>query len=364
VSAPRAALRVLVMAGGTGGHVFPALAVAERLREQGAQVEWLGTRGGMEARLVPRRGFAFHALGVAGLRGRGAAGWLLAPLRVAAATWAALRLLARLRPAVVLGMGGYASGPGGLAAWLARRALVVHEQNAVPGLTNRILARLADRVLEAFPGSFPPAARAEHTGNPVRAEIAALAEPGQRARAPGAPLRLLVLGGSQGARALNEVVPAALGALAGRLAVEVRHQAGERTLAAARAAYARAGLAVEPLAFIDDMAASYGWADLAVCRAGAMTVAELAAAGVASVLVPFPHAVDDHQSANARHLSRAGAALLVPEAELAPARLAALLEDLAGARERLLAMARAARRLAIPDADLRVARACLEAARA
>lgn len=357
-------LRVLIMAGGTGGHVFPALAVAERLREQHAEVQWLGSRDGMEAHLVPARGFAFHALAVRGLRGNGALGWLLAPLRVFAAVVAALRVLRRVRPHVVLGMGGYASGPGGVAAWLVRTPLVVHEQNAIPGLTNRVLARLATRVLEAFPGSFPARAGARHTGNPVRADITSLPPPAARAHAGDDALRLLVLGGSQGARRLNETVPAALAGISPPLRVQVRHQAGARHVAAAREAYARHGLGVEPLAFIDDMAGSYAWADLVLCRAGAMTVSELAAAGVAAVLVPYPYAVDDHQSANARHLVTAGAALLLPEQELEPVRLGALFAEFAIARDRLLRMAEAARRLAIPDADQRVAQSCLEAAHA
>ena len=364
MSGAGASLRVLIMAGGTGGHVFPALAVAERLREQRAEVQWLGSRDGMEAHLVAARGFAFHALAVRGLRGNGVLGWLLAPLRVCAAVLAALRVLRRVRPQVVLGMGGYASGPGGVAAWLARTPLVVHEQNAVPGLTNRVLARIATRVLEAFPGSFPARAGARHTGNPVRADIAALPPPAARARSGDDSLHLLVLGGSQGARRLNEAVPAALAGLAPPLRVQVRHQAGARHVAAAREAYARHGLGIEPLAFIDDMAGSYAWADLVLCRAGAMTVAELAAAGVAAVLVPYPHAVDDHQSANARHLVAAGGAVLLPDRELEPARLGALLAEFAAARDRLLRMAEAARRLAMPDADRRVALCCMEVAHA
>jgi UDP-N-acetylglucosamine--N-acetylmuramyl-(pentapeptide) pyrophosphoryl-undecaprenol N-acetylglucosamine transferase len=355
-------MKVLVMAGGTGGHVFPALAVAELLRARGVAVEWLGSEAGLEARVVPASGLAFHAIPVRGLRGKGLVGWLAAPWRVARAVRAALAVLARARPQVVLGMGGYAAGPGGLAAWLRRLPLVVHEQNAVPGLTNRILARLAHTVLEGFPGAFPSSVGARHTGNPLRSDIAALATRERGASAPASPLRLLVLGGSQGARVLNEVVPAALASLAG--SVVVRHQAGERNLAAARAAYAAYGLGVEPLAFIDDMAASYAWADLVLCRAGAMTVTEVAAVGVGAVLVPFPHAVDDHQSANARYLGDVGAAVVVPESELSPARLAGLLADLAAARERVAAMAAAARRVAVIDAGERVADACLEAARA
>jgi UDP-N-acetylglucosamine--N-acetylmuramyl-(pentapeptide) pyrophosphoryl-undecaprenol N-acetylglucosamine transferase len=360
-----AAATVLVMAGGTGGHVFPALAVAERLRAGGVEVAWLGSRAGMEARIASAHGFAFHGVAISGLRGRGVASWLAAPWRIGRAVAEARRVLRAVRPSVVLGMGGYAAGPGGIAAWLTRTPLVIHEQNAIPGLTNRLLSRLAGRVLEGFPGSFPRRARALYTGNPVRPEIAALAPPPSRAADAGAgAMRLLVLGGSQGARALNEVVPATLAVLGPRLRLEVRHQAGERNVEATTLCYRCHGLAVTPLAFIDDMAASYAWADLVLCRAGAMTVCELATAGVASVLVPFPFAVDDHQAANARFLSDAGAAVLLPEPELAPDRLSALLLELSAARERLRAMAVAARRLAVLDADRRVARVCLEVAHA
>ena len=359
-----AGVRVLVMAGGTGGHVFPALAVAEVLRARGAEVDWLGSRGGMEERLVAARGLRFHAIAVRGLRGKGLLGWLVAPWRIARSVVAALAVLRSRRPRVVLGMGGYASGPGGIAARVLGVPLVIHEQNAIPGLTNRFLAHIADAVLEAFPRSFPPGARARYTGNPVRPEIAEAGALRRESAAAGAALRLLVLGGSQGARALNEVLPPTLAALAPRVDLEVRHQAGERNLEAAREGYARAGVDVTPLAFIDDMAASYRWADLVLCRAGATTVAELAASGSPSVLVPFPYAVDDHQSANARYLSEQGAAVLLPEPELEPGRLAALIEELAQARDRLAAMAAAARRLAVLDADQQVAGVCLEAARA
>jgi UDP-N-acetylglucosamine--N-acetylmuramyl-(pentapeptide) pyrophosphoryl-undecaprenol N-acetylglucosamine transferase len=367
-------LRVLVMAGGTGGHVFPALAVAQCLRERGAEVQWLGASGGMESTLVPRYDFKFHGIAIRGLRGNGLLGWLSAPWRVLRALCAAFGVLRKVRADVVLGMGGFASGPGGLAAWLARRPLVIHEQNAVAGLTNRVLARFADRVLEAFPESFSASIAARHTGNPVRASIAAVPAPAQRfaererrhALAGGVPgeisLHLLVLGGSQGARVFNEVVPRALAALGTRVNIEVRHQAGERNLQHASRAYKELGLAVHPVAFIDDMATSYAWADLVLCRAGAMTICELAAAGAASILVPFPYAVDDHQSANARYLSEAGAAVLLPQQQLAPARLATMLEEFAHARARLLAMAEAARRRAITDASERVAQQCMEVA--
>jgi UDP-N-acetylglucosamine--N-acetylmuramyl-(pentapeptide) pyrophosphoryl-undecaprenol N-acetylglucosamine transferase len=356
---------VLICAGGTGGHVFPGLAVATELREQGVRVAWLGTAQGMEASVVRESGFEFHAVPVRGLRGKGLLRLPLTALRALLAVLACLRLLWRLRPDVVLGMGGYVSGPAGLAAWLIRRPLVIHEQNAVPGLTNRLLRPLARRVLEAFPGSFP-GGRAVHTGNPVRASIRALPDPDQRARtrAGDESLRVLVLGGSQGALALNESVPGALAELARRGPVEVVHQAGARHLEITRAAYAAAGLEVEPVAFIDDMAARYAWADVVICRAGAMTVSELAVVGVASILVPFPFAVDDHQSANARYLSDAGAALLLPQTRLSASVLAKLLGELAASRDRLLDMARAARALARPDAAHRVAALCMEVARA
>ncbi len=351
---------VLIMAGGTGGHVFPALAIARALRARDERVVWLGTERGLEARVVPADGIPFERVRVRGLRGRGALGWLLAPFALALALLDAVRVLRRWQPRVVLGMGGYTAGPGGVAAWLLRRPLVIHEQNAVAGLTNRLLAGLARRVLVAFPGSFPAGRATTATGNPVRAEIAALPPPAERFAGRAGPLRVLVLGGSQGARALNELVPAALGLLAPAERPVVRHQAGERTRAVAEAAYARAGVAAEILPFIDDMAAAYGWADLVVARAGALTVAELAAAGVAAILVPFPAAVDDHQTRNARYLVDAGAATLCPEAALTPATLAAELRR----HDRALVLARAtrARALARPEATADIVAAVLAAA--
>lgn len=361
---PHTPITVLVMAGGTGGHVYPALAVAESLRARGNRVAWLGTRSGLEARVVPPTGIQLFCVRVSGLRRRGLWGWLWAPFTLCAALLRSGSVIARVRPHVVLGMGGFVTGPGGVAAWLLRRPLLIHEQNAVPGLTNRLLARLAVRVMEAFPGSFPARCGAVHTGNPVRAEIARVPVPEERFAGRTGALRVLVLGGSQGARALNEVVPAALAALADRCPVTVCHQAGPRNLAAARAGYAAAGVTAQPVAFIEDMARAYAWADVVVCRAGAMTIAELAATGVASILVPFPYAVDDHQTHNARYLAEAGAALLLRQAELTAQRLASVLAELCATRERLLTMARAARTLAVPDAAARVMTFCLEAARA
>lgn len=355
-------LTVLVLAGGTGGHVYPGLAVAERLRERGHRVAWLGTREGLEARVVPAAGIALHCVRMSGLRGGGAAGWLRAPLKFLRGFAESVGVLRRVRPDLVLGMGGFVAGPAGLAAWVLRRPLVIHEQNAVPGLANRLLSPFASVLMEAFPGTFPPRARARHTGNPVRADILALPAPEARMTGRRGPLRLLVIGGSLGARALNQVVPRALEHPPVARAVEVQHQAGPRNIEDARAAYGEAGARVTVLPYIDDMAAAYEWADLVLCRAGAMTVGELAAAGAASILVPYPYAVDDHQHHNARYLSDAGAAVLVPQSELDGATLGRLLEELAAARDRLLDMARRARQLAVPDATDRVVHVCCEVA--
>ncbi len=351
--------QVMVMAGGTGGHVFPALAVAEELHSRGVAVCWLGTPDSFEARLVPRHGFPLETIPVRGLRGKGAAGWLAAPFRIGRAMLQARRVLLRRKPQLVLGMGGFAAGPGGMMARMLGIPLVVHEQNAIPGLTNQWLSRIATRVLEAFPGSFPPATRAQVTGNPVRPEIAGLPAPEQRFAGRRGALRLLVLGGSLGARALNQTVPAALALLAPDQRPRVRHQAGREKAEATRACYRAAGVEAEVTPFLDDMAAAYGWADLVICRAGALTVAELAAAGVGAVLVPYPYAVDDHQTRNARYLTRAGAARLLAETELDAAGLAALIAG-TGGRGALLEMARAARDLGLPEATSRVAEVCQE----
>jgi len=353
----------LVMAGGTGGHVFPALATARVLQRRGYDIVWLGTQRGIESRLVPEAGIPVEWLSVSGLRGKGFATLLVAPVRLAVALFQALRAVRKHKPSVVLGAGGFASGPGGVAAWLLRRPLVVHEQNAVAGMTNRILARLANRVLEGFPGSFGRRVSAEHVGNPVRPEIAAVPPPERRYAARAGRARLLVFGGSQGAARLNAVVPAALAELPAALRPEVIHQTGRHGYDETVAAYRSRGIEADVRPFIDDMAGAYGWADLAVCRSGALTVAELAAAGVPAVLVPFPAAVDDHQTRNAEYVVRAGAAVLLPERELTPVSLAATLRDLLEAgRPRLAQMAAAARRTAIVDADERLADACVAAA--
>ena len=353
---------VLIMAGGTGGHIFPGLAVAEVLRGRGIPVLWLGAAGGLEARLVPAHGIQMHAVKVGGLRGKGWRTRLAAPFMLARAVFEAWHVLRRVRPRSVLSLGGYVAGPGGLAAWLLRRPLLVHEQNRVPGVTNRVLARLARRVLVGFADAFPARVAAEWVGNPVRADIAALPVPAQRMAGRGGPVRLLVLGGSQGARTLNRVLPAALARLPAEHRPEVLHQCGARDLDAARAAYADAGVAARVEPFIEDMAGAYGWADLAVCRAGALTLAELAAAGLGALLVPYPYAVDDHQTRNAQALCEAGAAEVIQERDLHEETLAQRLRTLCADRDRLRAMATAARTLARADAAEVIAERCLEVA--
>jgi len=351
----------MIMAGGTGGHVFPALAIAGELRAS-REVVWLGTRQGIEARLVPAAGYPVEWIEVEGLRGKGAGRWLGAPLKLVRALQQARGALQRRRPGVVLGLGGFASGPGGIAAWLAGTPLVIHEQNAVAGLTNRWLSRFASRIAEGFPGSFPAGRGALYVGNPVRPEIAALAPPRQRFESRTGPLRLLVFGGSQGAASLNRIVPAAVALLPGSRRPQVLHQTGARERDATEAAYRAAGVQADVRAFIDDMAAAYAEADLVVSRSGALTVTELAAAGIGAILVPFPAAVDDHQTRNAEWLGRVSAAQVVSETGLTAPELANRLATLLGnGRARLLAMAEAARALAKPDAARRMAELCLQA---
>lgn len=354
---------IVILAGGTGGHVFPALAVAEELRRLGQPVHWLGSTGRLESEVAARHGFPFLGIAVAGLRGRGLQRWLAAPWQLSRALAQALRHLRALAPRVVLGFGGFATGPAGIAARLLRVPLLVHEQNRVPGLTNRILARFAQRVLCGFPDAFPPSRRAEWTGNPVRAEIAALPPPEARFEQRGEPRRLLVLGGSQGAAFLNRTVPAALARITPARRPAVIHQCGAAHLGDCRAAYAAAGVEARVEPFLEDMAAVYGWADLVLARAGASTLAEITAAGLGSLLVPFPHAVDDHQTRNADFLAERGAAIRLSESELNPDGLAGWFTALLDDRRRLLAMAQAARALARPDATRQVALACLEEAR-
>jgi UDP-N-acetylglucosamine--N-acetylmuramyl-(pentapeptide) pyrophosphoryl-undecaprenol N-acetylglucosamine transferase len=348
-------MKVLIMAGGTGGHVYPALAVAHELKARGHEVVWMGTPESFESRVVPPQGFPIEFVRVSGLRGKGMLKLLFAPLLIARAMLDAWAVLRRQAPAAVLGMGGFASGPGGLVARLWGVPLVIHEQNAVAGLTNRWLARLARRVLQAFPDTF---AGATTVGNPVRSAIRGVTEPAARLGSRHGPLHVLVIGGSQGARGLNEKVAAGLALLPAHERPEVWHQGG-RTLAVAQQAYQRAGVDATVESFIDDMASAYAWADLVICRAGASTIAELAAAGCASLLVPFPAAVDDHQTRNGAYLVGRGAAVLIPEAQLNGETLARTLRELLGDRTKLLAMAQAARGAAWAHAEHQIADAVL-----
>ena len=349
---------ILITAGGTGGHVFPGLAVADAMRDAGWRVVWLGAKTGMEARLVPARGYEMAWVRAAALRGKGVLAAFLLPLNLLVGFWQSARAILAHRPDVVLGLGGYVAFPGGMMASLLARPLAVHEQNAIAGLTNRILAGVADRVMVAFPGTLK---NAEWTGNPVRAEIARIPAPEERFANRQGPLRLLVVGGSLGAQALNDAVPKGLAEMAAHERPQVVHQSGEKHLESLRASYAAAGVDGELVPFIDDMARRYAEADLVICRAGAITVAELSSAGMASVLVPFPHAVDDHQSANAAFLAERGAAIVLQQRELSPARLAALIRSMD--RAALLEMARKARALGKPEAARTVAERCMELAR-
>ena len=339
---------VLIMAGGTGGHVFPALAVADELRSRGIPVVWLGTKAGIESRLVPQAGYPIEWMSITGLRGKNTLTLLLAPLRITMACWQALAVLLRRNPCAVLGMGGFASGPGGLMAWLIRKPLIIHEQNAIAGLTNKILAKFATTVMQAFPAVFK---RAITTGNPVRQSICEITKPELRFKQDTddgrANLRLLIVGGSLGAAKLNEIIPQALEKIEINARPEVVHQTGLKNIESAKKYYLNAGVEAKVEAFIDDMSSVYEWADLVICRAGAMTVFELAAAGVASILVPYPHAVDDHQTVNACYLEKAGASIIRQQDALTVDWLVDVINDFSVNRKKLLDMAIAARKLAI-----------------
>ena len=350
---------VLIMAGGTGGHVFPALAVAEVLLRKGVRVQWLGTERGIEADLVPKAGIPLHRIAVSGVRGKGLRAQLLAPFGIARALFQATQLLQQMRPQCVIGFGGFTAGPGGLAAWLLRKPLAIHEQNAIAGTTNRLLAWFAKTVLLGYPRTLS-GANTHYVGNPVRSAIANLPAPEQRWNERTEAMRVLVLGGSLGAKAINDVVPAAIATLPENLRPEIRHQTGRAHIDTVRADYRDKNIAADVDAFIDDMAAAYAWADVVICRAGALTIAELAAAGVGAILIPLPHAIDDHQTHNARWLSEQRAGVLIPQHEFTVDALAKLLRELAAQPQELLAWARNARALAKPQAADAVADACLQ----
>ena len=349
---------LLVMAGGTGGHVFPAIAVADWLKAKGWNIAWLVTEDGMENRLIAGKGYATSVIRMRGVRGKGIMRKLVAPFLVLFACWQSVQALRRHKPDVVLGMGGFAAFPGGLMAWLLRKPLVIHEQNSVAGLTNRVLSFFAKRVLTAFPSAFGK--KSQLVGNPVRADIVALPEPARRLKTRDGALRLLVIGGSLGAQILNETIPQALALLSPEQRPQVIHQAGTKHLEQLQENYQSAGISGDTRAFIDDMAAMYAWCDVVICRAGALTVAELATAGVASILVPFPHAVDDHQTGNAKYLADNGAALLIPQSSLNATTLAKVIAGLT--HESLMTMAIKARALGKPEAAADVAQVCMELA--
>ena len=353
---------IMIMAGGTGGHVFPGLAVAAELKARHRDVVWLGTQRGLGARLVPQHGIEIEWITIAGVRGKGLLAWVSAPFRIAKAVLQALDAWRRRRPAAVLGMGGFVAGPGGVAAWLSRLPLIIHEQNSVAGSTNRWLAPLAARVFEAFPGSFPARAHAELVGNPVRSSLVPAELPQSRLLARRAlRRRVLVIGGSQGARILNQTVPRALAELPAHSRPEVWHQAG-RGLADARAAYIAAQVDARVVEFIDDMSEAYQWADLVVARAGALTVSELTMVGVGAILVPFAAAIDDHQTLNAQHFARGGAGRVLAERELTPEVLARALAECLGDLDGLVAMGEAAHAQAKHGVAERIAEACVAAA--
>jgi UDP-N-acetylglucosamine--N-acetylmuramyl-(pentapeptide) pyrophosphoryl-undecaprenol N-acetylglucosamine transferase len=348
---------IMIMAGGTGGHIFPALAVAHKLRDAGWRVVWLGNPEGMEARLVPQHGFEMVWVKFAALRGKGILRKLLLPLNLLHGFWQALKALRQVRPNVVLGMGGYITFPGGMMAALTGVPLVLHEQNSVAGLANKVLAGVADRIVTGFPDVLK---KSFWAGNPVRPEIASMALPAERFAGRNDALRLLVIGGSLGAQVLNEMVPQAMSLLGANELPQIVHQAGEKHIEALKANYAAVGVTAHCVSFIEDMAGAYEWADLVICRSGALTIAELAAAGVACILVPYPHAVDDHQTGNARFLVNVGGAFLLPQNELTPESIALLRNY---SRSQLLEMAEKARSLAKPDATAEVANICAEIAK-
>jgi len=350
----------MIMAGGTGGHVFPALAVAKALRQRGWDVFWLGTRNSFEARVVPQHDFEIEWIDIKGVRGKHLLQKLMLPLRLLHAMYQAMRVIQKRKPTIVLGMGGFVSGPGGLVSRLMGRPLVIQEQNTIPGMTNRYLAKIANAVFEAFPGSFDKKVNARLSGNPVRHEMFSLESPEKRISARNDAIHLLVLGGSLGAQALNETIPLSIALLPNEVRPAVKHQAGRDKLKQTLSAYQEAAVEAEVVEFVDDMSAAYSWADLVVCRSGALTVSELTAVGIGSILVPYPHAVDDHQTHNGQFLVDADAAVMLQQRDLTPDSLAKILNDLIGDRSRLINMARSANALAQAQATDMIADSCEE----
>jgi len=361
-------MTVLIMAAGTGGHVFPALSIARKLRKHNVRTEWMGTHQGMENQLLEGTGIKIHAVSAKGLKGKGVVRLLFAPFMLVQALIQSIRVLSSVNPDCVLGMGGFVSGPGGLAAKITGRKLVIHEQNAVPGFTNKLLSKIANLVFEAFPNTFPDSDKVLYTGNPLRSEIAELAEKPRQYEKSSRSLRILVLGGSQGALAINEVVPELIADWPEQNRPHVLHQSGERTLEETQVLYKDRGLSsvegVEVVPFISNMADAYGWADLVICRSGASTVSEIAAVGLPSILIPYPHHSDQQQKHNANWLVSAGAAFLLEQKDLTLATLRSLLLDLHTDRSKLQKMSDAARSISICDADELIVSRCMELAHA
>lgn len=349
---------LMVMAGGTGGHVYPAMAVADYLKSLGWNIVWLCTEGGMENRLIENKGYEKAMITMRGVRGNGLMGWLLLPVKLAKAFTQSINAIRQHQPNVVLGMGGFAAFPGGLMAKLLAKPLVIHEQNSVAGLTNKVLAKFATRVLAAFPSAFKD--KAQLVGNPVRTDIGGLPAPESRFSGRADALRLLVVGGSLGAQALNEFIPQAIATLAEDKRPQIIHQAGVKHIDALNESYKKAGVKADTRAFIDDMASMYAWADFVICRSGALTVAEISVVGLGSLMVPFPFAVDDHQTTNALYLVESGAAFLVQQKDLAVETLAEIISGLK--REECLSMAIKAKKLGKPNATADVAKICMEVA--
>lgn len=356
--------KMMIMAGGTGGHVFPALAVAHAMQAQGYEVSWMGTERGLESKVVPEHGIHLDCITIRALRGQGRLSSLTAPFRLLKALWQAIAIIRKQNPDCVLGMGGFASGPGGLAAWLLRKPLVIHEQNAIPGMTNRILSNFAKVVCESFPGTFPDARRCELTGNPVREDILSIEQPIVRFGNRHGPMRLLVLGGSLGAKAINDLLPEALALIPEEKRPEVWHQAGEKHLDNTLKCYEQKGIKAKVVPFIKNMGEAYAWADCALCRSGALTVAELQAVGLPAILIPYPYAVDDHQTKNGEMLVRADAATMIQERDLNPEILAKAIEQFCHDRFELQKKALIAYGLNRSNATDHVSQLCLEVSRA
>ena len=350
---------ILIAAGGTGGHVYPALAVADYLREQGVKVTWVGTAKGLEHRVIPAANIPLELISISGLRGKGLLNLIFVPIKLIVAIFQTLKIFLKVKPDAVLGMGGFVSGPCGLAAFILRKPLYIHEQNAIPGLTNKVLSYLATTVMQAFPNSFKGNKKIIPTGNPIRKDISELAKPDIRMAKRKDNIRLLIIGGSLGAHALNENVPQALSEIKKDLLPNVWHQTGKNKLDATITNYKKVKVEAKVTEFIEDMAEAYEWADLVICRAGALTISELANAGVGAILVPYPYAVDDHQTANARYLTDAGAAVLIQQDQLIPKLKESITELLQTGRTKLIEMANAARELSKPDATKVVAEVCL-----